>query len=105
MPHCNTNLAYNCQKTKRRICLFGTSANPPTGKGGHVGIVKYLASLPWSGGEVATVVQENKNQIICSDSFISSGQQPGQQQQSTKHRFHEVRVLPVYKHMFDVSIN
>lgn len=28
--------------TPRRICLFGTSANPPTGKGGHVGLVDAL---------------------------------------------------------------
>ena len=28
----------------RKICLFGTSANPPTGKGGHLGIVSFLAS-------------------------------------------------------------
>jgi nicotinic acid mononucleotide adenylyltransferase len=26
--------------------LFGTSANPPTGSGGHVGIVQALSSMP-----------------------------------------------------------
>jgi len=30
---------------KRRICCFGTSANPPTGRGGHVGVVEAL--LQW----------------------------------------------------------
>jgi len=30
------------QAHPRRICLFGTSANPPTGKGGHVGLVEAL---------------------------------------------------------------
>lgn len=29
----------------RRICLFGTSANPPTGENGHVGIVRALVNL------------------------------------------------------------
>ena len=49
---------------KRKVCLFGTSANPPTGKGGHLGIVKELAKS-------------------C--------------------KFDEIRVLPVYRHMFAVS--
>jgi hypothetical protein len=31
--------------TKRRICLFGLSADPPTGTGGHGGIVQTLSSL------------------------------------------------------------
>lgn len=33
------------KKLPRRICLFGTSANPPTGKGGHVGLVEALVDL------------------------------------------------------------
>jgi nicotinate (nicotinamide) nucleotide adenylyltransferase len=33
------------QCLRRQVCLFGTSANPPTGDAGHVGIVKALASL------------------------------------------------------------
>ena len=28
---------------KRRVVLFGLSANPPTGLGGHMGIVKYFS--------------------------------------------------------------
>ena len=32
-------------KLRKQVCLFGTSANPPTGKGGHVGIVQALSSL------------------------------------------------------------
>lgn len=27
----------------KRVVLFGSSANPPTGLGGHIGIVKYFA--------------------------------------------------------------
>ena len=30
-------------KRRRQVCLFGTSANPPTGDGGHKGIVKALS--------------------------------------------------------------
>jgi nicotinic acid mononucleotide adenylyltransferase len=33
------------RKVPKRICLFGTSANPPTGIGGHAGIVKALVGL------------------------------------------------------------
>ena len=29
----------------RQVCLFGTSANPPTGEGGHQGIVRGLSRL------------------------------------------------------------
>jgi hypothetical protein len=46
---------------RRQVCLFGTSANPPTGDGGHTGIVKALSKL---------------------DSF------------------HEIRILPVFRHTF-----
>lgn len=30
---------------RRQVCLFGTSANPPTGIGGHLGIVTSLCSM------------------------------------------------------------
>jgi nicotinic acid mononucleotide adenylyltransferase len=33
------------KRRRRQVCLFGTSANPPTGDGGHVGIVKALCNL------------------------------------------------------------
>lgn len=56
----------------KRVCLFGTSANPPTGLGGHAGIVKFLASM---------IRDDQSNELL----------------------FDEVRVLPVYKHMFQVS--
>lgn len=57
---------------KIKICLFGTSANPPTGLGGHTGIVSSLASIK-------STEKENTP------------------------KFDEIRVLPVYKHMFTVS--
>jgi len=49
------------KRRKRRVCLFGLSADPPTGHGGHLGIVAHLASM---------------------------------------EMFDEVRVIPVYRHMF-----
>lgn len=52
-------------QVRKRVCLFGTSADPPTGHGGHLGIVKHLVSMK---------------------------------------QFDEVRVLPVYRHMFQVSL-
>jgi nicotinate (nicotinamide) nucleotide adenylyltransferase len=33
------------RRLRRRICLFGTSANPPTGTGGHVGVVQALLKM------------------------------------------------------------
>ncbi|KAG7336550.1 acyl-CoA N-acyltransferase [Nitzschia inconspicua] len=33
------------EERTKRICLFGTSANPPTGSGGHVGVVQGLLDL------------------------------------------------------------
>lgn len=33
------------RQKRRQICLFGTSANPPTGDGGHVQIVNSLSEL------------------------------------------------------------
>lgn len=57
---------HHSKKTRRRqVCLFGLSADPPTGEGGHLGIVTHLSS--------------------------------------TMDLFDEVRVLPVYRHMFSVS--
>lgn len=32
--------------SSKRVCLFGLSADPPTGTTGHVGIARKLASLP-----------------------------------------------------------
>lgn len=30
---------------QKRIVLFGLSANPPTGLGGHMGIVRYFSCI------------------------------------------------------------
>jgi len=52
---------YSKPKKRTRVCLFGLSADPPTGNGGHLGIVTHLASM---------------------------------------EMFDQIRVLPVYTHMF-----
>ena len=40
-----TTMSSQQEGRKRKICLFGTSANPPTGNGGHVSIVQALSAL------------------------------------------------------------
>ena len=65
-PHPN-----NGRSRRRQVCLFGLSADPPTGRGGHLGIVNYLAS--------------------------SSS--------SSSFSFDEVRILPVYRHMYSTKRN
>ncbi len=59
----------NKGRSRRQVCLFGLSADPPTGLGGHSGIAKYLASS------------------------------------SSSFSFDEVRVLPVYRHMYSTKRN
>jgi nicotinic acid mononucleotide adenylyltransferase len=45
-PTTTTTTTTTIMKNKvKKICLFGTSANPPTGKGGHVGVVEALLQL------------------------------------------------------------
>jgi len=61
-----TTTANDNNNNKRQVILFGTSADPPTGLGGHTGIVTHLSSL--EGG------------------------------------YDEIRVLPVYQHMFAVRV-
>jgi nicotinic acid mononucleotide adenylyltransferase len=44
MSTSSTSLPVDIDINGFRIALFGISANPPTGSGGHLGIVKYLIS-------------------------------------------------------------
>jgi hypothetical protein len=68
----NEELVQNQQQQQQRansyqskkICLFGLSGDPPTGYGGHLGIVQTLQQL---------------------------------------QQFHEIWVIPVYRHTFSVS--
>lgn len=63
------------RRRRRQVCLFGTSADPPTGEGGHLGIVRALAAT--------SSIDDD-----CSSSSID-----------------EVRVLPVYQHQFQNKRN
>jgi hypothetical protein len=64
------------QKRRRSVCLFGLSADPPTGHGGHAGIVLALLQLEQQ------------------DSSLMVAKAP---------LFDEIRVLPVYRHTYAVS--
>jgi nicotinic acid mononucleotide adenylyltransferase len=78
-PLSRQSMSNRHQHRRRRVCLFGTSADPPTGMGGHLGIVKYLASSTTT--TTTSSSSSNDDEMITLD-------------------FDEIRVLPVYKHMF-----
>lgn len=56
--------------SKKRIVLFGLSANPPTGLGGHMGIIRYFSCMI----------------LIQNVLFVAL--------------FDEVWILPVYRHAY-----
>jgi nicotinic acid mononucleotide adenylyltransferase len=66
---------------RRQVCLFGTSANPPTGDQGHGGIVRVIASL----------VNDKNN---------SNSNNDKNQDDDVFQVFDEIRVVPVYSHPF-----
>ena len=72
----------------RKICLFGTSANPPTGQQGHGGIVRALSDLCMS-----TAINADASNI---------GEKGDEG--SLPLCFDEIRVVPVYRHMFAVRL-
>jgi hypothetical protein len=72
------------QRRRRRVCLFGTSANPPTGDLGHVGIVRALASLQQ---QKPSETEEVPATAEAADRMTG---------------FDEIRVVPVYSHPFSV---
>mmetsp|Transcript_5492 Transcript_5492/g.7996 ORF Transcript_5492/g.7996 Transcript_5492/m.7996 type:complete len:82 (+) Transcript_5492:80-325(+) len=76
-------MASTSTHARKRVCLFGLSANPPTGSGGHLGVVSYLASLPHNYWQDSV---DNGHSI---EEFANK-----------ETYFDEVRVLPVYQHMF-----
>lgn len=58
------------EKNIRSVCIFGLSGDPPTGNGGHMGIVSSISSM---------TKKIEEREVFC---------------------FHEVRVIPVFRHMF-----
>ena len=67
-------------KRARSICLFGTSANPPTGKEGHVGIVEALSAMR--------------------KEHSSNNRRERGEPEESRLMFDEIRVVPVYSHPF-----
>ncbi|GKY91945.1 hypothetical protein MPSEU_000166100 [Mayamaea pseudoterrestris] len=63
--------------TRQSVCLFGLSADPPTGTGGHVGMVKAL-------------VKHFAASSISKSSFQTQGEPTNQ----------SIYILPVYRHTF-----
>jgi hypothetical protein len=71
----------------RNVCLFGLSADPPTGTGGHVGIVQALTKLRAPPAQQAEDDGDGDDDNDNDDRFA----------------FDEIRVLPVYRHTYAVS--
>ena len=90
------NMQHHTMLTKRprSICLFGTSADPPTGIGGHRGIVVALSNLllPSAGRQPVTGESGCSTSVESNDADTSDSSQ--------QFRFDEIRVVPVYRHMF-----
>jgi hypothetical protein len=72
----------------RNVCLFGLSADPPTGTGGHVGIVQALTLLR----APAPASQQQDD-----------GDDDDDDDDGGSFAFDEIRVLPVYRHTYAVS--
>ena len=68
------------KQKQRRVCLFGLSGDPPTGTGGHVGIVQALSQHLSANAATNNNNEEEKAALI----------------------FDEIWVLPVYQHTYAV---
>ena len=96
-------------KRPRSVCLFGTSADPPTGAGGHRGIVMALSNLvlpaarqPSAGAGAGAGAGENscgRTAAAGSGSIVDN--KAGTSSPRQQLRFDEIRVIPVYRHMFN----
>ena len=76
----------------RRVCIFGTSANPPTGDWGHGGIVRALAEM------------EHKEDENNANAGLLHNYQQYYESIATP-AFDEIRVVPVYNaHPCSVSL-
>ena len=97
IANCKTqqNMQHHTMLTKRprSICLFGTSADPPTGIGGHRGIVMALSNLLLPSAERQPVTESGGSTSVDSNDADTGDS-------SQQFRFDEIRVVPVYRHMF-----
>lgn len=119
LPH-TRRVTYGTSKTKKHVCLFGLSADPPTGVGGHAGIVRALRKLQCTHSSKTTGHDDCKNEDdhdgcdcdgkdgMHEDDRQSSLPKPPSHDNSAvmepsrPYRFDEVWILPVYRHTFQV---
>ena len=94
-------------KRPRSVCLFGTSADPPTGVGGHRGIVMALSNLvlPAARQPSASASAGAGDNACGRSAAAGSGSIVGKKVETSSPRqqlrFDEIRVIPVYRHMFN----
>jgi len=95
---------------KRRICLFGTSGDPPTGVGGHWTIVQTLSLLKFPSethkAAVATTtkrqIQHQQQQDDNNNNKWDDDSHDVDRKESITFYFDQIWVLPVYQHMYSV---
>ena len=90
-------------KRPRSVCLFGTSADPPTGVGGHRGIVMALSNLvlPAARQPSASAGENSCGRSAAAGSGSIVGKKVETSSPRQQLRFDEIQVIPVYKHMFN----
>jgi hypothetical protein len=107
-------LSENDPRRRRRVCLFGLSADPPTGVGGHYSIVQALCTLRrqvlprGTNGtrdrEAAT--HEFQSTEVAPNSLVHASVDGESESDDVfplaPYMFDEVWVLPVYRHTFQV---
>jgi hypothetical protein len=107
-------LPENDPRRRRRVCLFGLSADPPTGVGGHYSIVQALCTLRRQDerprGTKGTrdheaAAHEFQSTEVAPDSSVhasTDGECKPEPDDVPPFMFDEVWVLPVYRHTFQV---
>ena len=90
-------------KRPRSVCLFGTSADPPTGVGGHRGIVMALSNLilPPARQPSAGAGENSCGRSAAAGSGCIVGNKVETSSPRQQLRFDEIRVIPVYRHMYN----
>ena len=82
-------------RRRRYVCLFGISADPPTGTSGHVGIVKQLISYLEQQQQEDHHEQQEQQQVE-----QNMNGNPDDHTDPIRKVVDEIRILPVYRHTF-----
>jgi hypothetical protein len=100
-------LPENDPRRRRRVCLFGLSADPPTGVGGHYSIVQALCTLRRQ--VLPRGTNGTRHREVAAHEFQSTEVAPDSSVHASTdvpplapYMFDEVWVLPVYRHTFQV---